>query len=329
MEQYKVSVLITFYNQEKYVDDCLESVFSQKTSFPFKVIIGDDGSTDGTIDKILEWQNRYPERLSYIVMPREVGKRYVGGTRASQNRLTLLDKVDTKYFQYLDGDDYWTDENKLQIGYDILEKEENRECVGCAHAIIRFHEDDPAKSKCLPGPEVKEGKYEIKKYWKDMYFHTDTILFRSENIAKLPRNILADSFNDNLITYSFMQFGSMYYIDKVMAAYRQNDNGIWAGEKRTVSVIREIILYDLECKINSSLQSVCMHRHLSNFVYVHNNRGSIKNLEAYYEIAEKYELPITKKVIKEKLVFTNSYLLDSVILTCLRIRKKIVRIIKK
>ena len=141
MEQYKVSVLITFYNSEQYVDDCLKSVFSQKTTFPFKVIVGDDGSSDGTVEKIEEWQKRYPERLSYIIMPREVGKKYVGGTRASRNRLALLDKVDTKYFHYLDGDDYWTDDNRLQKCYDVLENPENKECVGCGHAINMFHEN--------------------------------------------------------------------------------------------------------------------------------------------------------------------------------------------
>ena len=71
MGQYMVSVLITFYNSEQYVDDCLKSVFSQKTTFPFKVIIGDDGSTDGTVDKIKAWQERYPERLSYIIIPED------------------------------------------------------------------------------------------------------------------------------------------------------------------------------------------------------------------------------------------------------------------
>ena len=72
-------------------------------------------------EKVKEWQKKYPERLFYIVMPREDGKKYVGGTRASRNRLALLDKVDTKYFQYLDGDDYWTDPYKLQKQVDFME----------------------------------------------------------------------------------------------------------------------------------------------------------------------------------------------------------------
>lgn len=319
MEQCMVSVLITFYNSEQYVDDCLKSVFSQKTTFPFKVIVGDDGSTDGTVNKIKEWKERYPERLSYIIMPREVGKKYVGGTRASRNRLALLGKVDTKYFQYLDGDDYWTDTDRLQMCYDVLENPTNRDCVGCGHAICMFHEKNPSQVKRLPGSHTGEGKYQLKRYWKDMYFHTDTILFRSENIAKIRRDLLEDSFNDNLITYSFMQFGPMYYVDKEMAAYRQNDNGIWAGERKVVGVLREIILYDLECKINSDIKHIAFFRHFHNFRYVHKNRDKFVNLEAYYQIAESLSLSLTKKTIKREPLFSNSNLLEGIILGALNI----------
>ena len=43
-----LSIMITFYNQVKYVDQTLKSVFSQKTNFNYEVLLGDDGSTDGS-----------------------------------------------------------------------------------------------------------------------------------------------------------------------------------------------------------------------------------------------------------------------------------------
>ena len=129
---------------------------------------------------------------------------------------------------------------------------------------------------------------------------------------------MEDSFNDNLITYSFMQFGPMYYLDKEMAAYRQNDSGIWAGEKKMVSVIREIILYDLECKINPSMKAISRGRHFRNFVYIHENLDKVNGLEAYYEIAETYDLPMTKKVIQKQPMFTKSHGMDKVVLNYLK-----------
>ena len=59
----KVSVLVTFYNQEDYVDEALQSVFDQKCDFDFEVLIGDDGSTDGTMAKLQEWKAKYPDKM--------------------------------------------------------------------------------------------------------------------------------------------------------------------------------------------------------------------------------------------------------------------------
>ena len=38
----KVSVLVLTYNQEKYVDDALQSVLHQRTDFSYEVVVGDD-----------------------------------------------------------------------------------------------------------------------------------------------------------------------------------------------------------------------------------------------------------------------------------------------
>ena len=54
-EKCKVSVLCTAYNHEKYIRDALEGFVSQKTDFPFEVLVNDDCSSDGTADIIREY----------------------------------------------------------------------------------------------------------------------------------------------------------------------------------------------------------------------------------------------------------------------------------
>ena len=70
MQQPKVSVLISFYNLAPYVDQTLESVVSQKTDFPVEILCADDGSDDGTIEKLRSWEERYPDSVRVFVMDR-------------------------------------------------------------------------------------------------------------------------------------------------------------------------------------------------------------------------------------------------------------------
>ena len=100
----KLSVLVTFYNQKDYVDRALRSILLQNTDFEYEILVGDDGSTDGTLDKIKEWQAKYPNKISVYIMDRQEGKKYNSSFRASRNRINLLKYVKGKYFTYLDGD---------------------------------------------------------------------------------------------------------------------------------------------------------------------------------------------------------------------------------
>ncbi len=307
----KVSVLITFYNNEEYVDQALSSVFNQQTNFLYKVIIGDDGSTDRTIELINQWKEKYNDRIELIVQERKTSVKYVRGARASRNRLELLKRVDTPYFIYLDGDDYWTDNTKLQQQFDILEKQDNKDCVCCGHNIREYYEGDSIESQILPGPGMKEGKYDIKKYWRKYYVHTDTILFRSDYIKDIPEDIVLDDFNDNTITFCFMQFGSMYFQKKCMADYRQNDGSLWANEKNDVNLIREFISYDLVNMINPDLRKTTNMRYIGVIFAFFINHKLFQNVDdIYLEMAKRHSCETTIRVLEKNHLFSSSWLLD-------------------
>lgn len=69
-----VSFFILTYNQEKYVRDCLRSVFAQKYQ-PLEIIISDDCSADNTFDIISEEAGRYtgPHEVVLNKNPENVG----------------------------------------------------------------------------------------------------------------------------------------------------------------------------------------------------------------------------------------------------------------
>lgn len=281
----RVSVLVTFYNQEKYVDKAMESILSQKTDFGVKIIVGDDGSTDGTVEAVNRWIEKYPDMIEIYVMDRNNGVR-IPGFRASGNRINILKHVDTDYFIFLDGDDYFCSDLKLQKQVDILDSSENTDCVACGHNTHRLYKS--GKKEPATDPSLKEGKISAKKYWKEYYIHTDSLLFRSSIIPKIDFDLLENSFNDNIITYAAIQFGSIYYLPEYWAVYVQTDDGIWTSGNTLINLIRNMIFYDISCKINKNMkaQSICRFSYVWKELYDMRKSIDSSKLAAYLEEAK-------------------------------------------
>lgn len=110
---FEVCVLITAFNVEKYISKALDSALDQVTNFEFGIFIFEDKSTDSTLEILLEYQARFPDKIYVVQNPENLGM--------MPNYLNGLESTNSKYIAILDGDDYWTDSSKLQVQYDFLE----------------------------------------------------------------------------------------------------------------------------------------------------------------------------------------------------------------
>ena len=254
----------------------MQSILDQKTDFDFEIIAGDDGSGDRTVELVQKWIDRYPDRIRTFVRSRDDGIT-VTGFRASRNRLSLLEQVRGKYFIFLDGDDYFSDNNKLQKQFDILESAENQDCIACSHYIEALYPDGHKVS--LPMQQLSEGKYNLKSYWAALYFHTDTTLVRSSVIEKLPKDIVINNFNDNMITFLFLLQGCIYFLPEKMAIYLQTGDGIWTSQKAVVNHIRNLFLYDLCVSLDRGSKSKTAARFAKSWEYLYKHRRDIDENE--------------------------------------------------
>ena len=96
----KVTVLIAAYNREKYIVDCIRSVFNQ--AYPhFTIVVYDDASTDRTKDHIISYRKGLegPRKQQLKLIPGEEHKG-VGYARDF-----LLQQIATPYACWLDSDD--------------------------------------------------------------------------------------------------------------------------------------------------------------------------------------------------------------------------------
>jgi glycosyltransferase involved in cell wall biosynthesis len=117
-----VSVTVVTYNHGKWLAECLESIVTQKTNFPFEVLVGDDASTDLKSRQILA---DYAKRHPGLIVPIQ-RKNNIGG---SNNNLDLMRRARGDYIATCDGDDMMLPE-KLQKQAEYLDAHPEFSMVG-------------------------------------------------------------------------------------------------------------------------------------------------------------------------------------------------------
>jgi len=113
MKKPRVSILCSTYNHEKYIGQALDSFLMQKTNFDFEILIHDDASTDNTVNIINKYVNKHPNIIRTIFQKQN---QFSKGTRGMMTKF-LLPKAKGKYIALCNGDDFFTDINKLQIQF--------------------------------------------------------------------------------------------------------------------------------------------------------------------------------------------------------------------
>lgn len=112
-----ISVVIPVYNREKYIKKCIQSILEQ-TYQPMEIIVVDDGSTDGTIDKIKEIDSKIVRVVSG------------GGNHGAQNARNIgISEARGDWIAFLDSDDMWLP-GKLEKQKDCVEKSGRPVCAG-------------------------------------------------------------------------------------------------------------------------------------------------------------------------------------------------------
>lgn len=228
----KVSVICLVYNHEKYLRQCLEGFVNQKTNFDFEVLVHDDASTDNSKAIIKEYEEKYPNIIKPIYQKEN---QYSKGVGIIQTH--LFPKARGKYLAFCEGDDYWCNENKLQIQYDALEN--NKECSICTHKVEFIKENGELIEGCFPEEQFNSGVYSGLTLLANMpkyYFHTTSYFLRKEDLEKYCFNNPASKLSpvgDVCIMYSMFVAGDVYYIDETLSYYRRFANGSWSvGQKK-------------------------------------------------------------------------------------------------
>ena len=208
-----VSVLMVTFNHAKYIRQAVESVMMQKTDFEYELIIGEDASSDGTREICFELQKKYPERIR--VLWSEKNLYAING-----NSRRVKERVRGEYVAFLEGDDYWTDDCKLQKQVDLIRK---TNAVGCIARRVDLYSED----RIVHPDEDCSFDFIDNNLLFCHYFHTSTYLFRTDvwrNVrAKCPE---ITEWYDTQIAHCMANAGKICFLPEEVSVYRRTGEGI-------------------------------------------------------------------------------------------------------
>lgn len=247
-----VSVIVLTHNHETYIKQCLDSILSQVTTFPYEIIVGEDESSDGTRSICEDYAIKYPENIRLFLHHRENNIAINGKPTGRFNFLYSLHIAKGKYIAMCDGDDYWTDNSKLQKQVDFLET--HGDASFCHHAFHVLQEG---------GLQVKWNRNELNRKkpvleFEDMlefpYPKILTVMFRRAVLEPydLVYFLIDNRVGDIPFWHLLLLQGKGYFLDADMGCYRSNPGGVTNALKEDLAIL-EAKIQILERILNSGI----------------------------------------------------------------------------
>ena len=299
----KVSFLVTYYNQEQFVRQSLDSILAIDLPSEWEILIGDDGSSDGTTRIAQEYVKQYPGQVMLYTMPREEGVTYDPVKRASANRLNLLSKCTGDCFCTLDGDDFYFDQTFVKEAIEVFET-----CPDISLVLfgLRFFRDGKlAETHLLPDSSPR--RMDKRDYLRnDLYLHAGAgvhrILWDKDRLTYI-REI--GYFDDTDIVVNSLNYGEMYYIHRAVYAYRQTGESLYTSMKEAEQAVLNVQGYDVDKKLIDPAYDECLViRNSVPFLTMYFNRKNMKTLlgtekyERYLRLCSEIEDSIAYKLLQ-------------------------------
>ncbi len=209
-----VSICCITYNHEKYIKDALDSFIMQETPFPFEILVHDDASTDKTAEIIRAYHRKYPDIVKPIYQKEN---QFSKGKKPLHDFMMPL--VTGKYIATCEGDDFWTEKDKLKKQVEFLEK--NMDFTMCIHKVKIVDTNKKPLGSYLGLRSKGSKKISIKESAIGGIVHVSSRVIRTDFFRKpLPEWILNARHDDYALSLYTAAEGQIYYIDEAMSAYR-------------------------------------------------------------------------------------------------------------
>lgn len=228
-----VSVFMLTYNQVHFVGQAIQSALDQEADFPIRLVIGDDCSTDGTLDVIKDLMHNHPGRIELLTHDTNLG--------IGRNFLRTLRACRGRYVAILDGDDYWIDPHKLADQVALLEDD-----PACAIVYSNVRQIAPTGVAKIYRHQPPKRRSHFDEMVHDNFIPSVSCVLRNRARRDSPPEWIANlPFGDwPLYLWTLTDGGRVAHLDRVTAVYRLGI-GASSGMRRdsvAISRIKQRIL---------------------------------------------------------------------------------------
>lgn len=249
-----IAISVTTYNHEKFIGKTIENLISQKTDFSFKIFITDDCSTDNTASICNDYQNKYPDLINF-----ETFEKNIGVIPNWMNNYQKCIASGAKYIANCDGDDYWTDINKIQKQVEFLNQHEDYGLIFSDTYLIDFDNSELELSPYFADRKKMYKSGDI--FWdllKGNFINNSSICLRTKCIEKVyPQEEKDRNKRWYILDYWLWLFIAKDYqvkfIDEKLSAYRTHPSNVsGGGSPGFISDRRGDIMLDIISALNKS-----------------------------------------------------------------------------
>ncbi|SFN73893.1 glycosyltransferase family 2 protein [Salegentibacter flavus] len=236
-----ISVLLQTYNQEDYIEQCLDAILDQQTDFDIEILLGEDDSTDKTREICLKYAEKFPDRIRLFLHQPANKIKVLNIPTGNFNAINNLYQAKGEYIAFCEGDDYWTDQHKLQKQVDFLKAKPD--FVLSYHQFEEKYETQSGKENriSLEQPAKELTKEELSR----LVYHPllSTVCFRN-CLRDLPEEMIQVINVDSFILSMLGTFGKAKFQPEIRASvYRRHSGGIWTKKNREIQLRTKILLF--------------------------------------------------------------------------------------
>ena len=282
-----VSVIMLTYNHAPYLQEAIEGVLMQKTNFKFELIICNDASPDHSTEIIKLFAEKYPDIIRYFYHEKNIG--------FEENQRFAFKQCIGKYVAYCEGDDYWTDENKLQFQFDFLEN--NPEFVMTTARNLLLYQESGKLTE--DGKVYMFGNKEFIDYSQESFFserptQTITYLLRRE-LLDLKWVDVYPNYRDLYYFYHLLAFGKGRAFNKVVGVYRLHEGGVYSSLETEQKIKTSIAIFKNIKKINDDSRADIqiikdLDLLISKYYYLKEFSLPLINSKLYSAVIERFAL---------------------------------------